>query len=1147
MSNRNNVAYSPLETDVGDNDSDSGRGSTSKHFRPPKNPLDQLSNDNSILSTMLRFSSGYGHVDGSSRSDNVKKTVFLIGAGAIALSFFLSITNDRFGGGIMGRTNNNNRKPPNHSSYRILSSDYLQEYNSVLTIYQHAKTLAEMVTLIPTEPTQDDKAFGISFRTVPTDSTGVAHIMEHSVLCGSNKFPTKDPFLHLMKGSLNTFLNAMTYPDRTVYPVASRNAKDLKNLMDVYLDAVFFPRAVKEGEDGEWVLMQEGWRYEVEEDDGGEQELVYKGVVYSEMKGVYSDPDSLLDRFSQHLLYPDNTYQHDSGGDPEFIPSLTHEQFVNFHRTFYHPTNSQSFLYGNKDDAEDALSMLDGYLSQFNEDVNARKQSEIPRQQWTFKEPLVSSMPYAVSDFEGDGASDTDGKHFICVTWLLDPEPMDVLTELTWSLFDHLLFGTETSVLQKALMESGLGTDVVGDGMASGLLQTTFAAGMKGVKEENVANVINLVLDVLAMVAKDGFSENDIKSSLNTIEFQLRETDSGRDPKGIGLFLATLSAWNYDRHPMDGLVFEDAIAELKNIISQSGSAIFQDLVQEFLLGNTHRVVLELFPSSTIEADQIKAEKDRLAWIKSSLSPKEFKDILKDAEYLQEIQNTDDTPEVIATIPMLTLADVDRKATEYPIEVVDNAFQSGVTLITHEVESSSGIAYADFGWDISNIAYDDIPLIFLLGQLMKEAGTTKLTDVELRQLIGMNTGGVFVSTEFLGVWPEGADDHIVTSGNNFRTMMFIKGKCTSDKSMELFDIMRQILLESNLDSKDKVITFLKENLSDLESSVPSSGHSYAARRIRSHYSPLGFVGEKTSGVMSISSKKVLLKQANEDWPSLLERLVRMRQIMLSGGRDGMILNLSGDNRVLTTIQDSVMNFLQNQLPAVSDPPPPPLPDFSVVDHPWVAPIRAEMEQYAPIGDEGIVVSTQVSYIGEGGLMYDYGEKVPGSTEVITKYLKTGYLWETVRVKNGAYGAFAAMSTTIGLFLMVSYRDPNFLKTLEAYGGAADSLFEDASTSLADNNGPALTKAIIGAIGDMDGSAISTRGLGWASLERWLSGQSAAMRQNFRDEVLATTAEDFTEFASRLNNWKYISTASITSQSGLEEAATGGMNLNVVSVG
>ncbi|KAL9189535.1 hypothetical protein ACHAXT_009210 [Thalassiosira profunda] len=1050
------------------------------------------------------------------------------------------------------------RRPPGavgvgHAAYDTVHSSWLSEYEAQLTLYRHRATGAEYLAFVP-DATRNgpnaggggggydpkpDKVFGVAFRTKPESSTGVPHILEHSVLCGSRKYPSRDPFAHLLKGSLNTFLNAMTYPDRTVYPVASRNRADFRNLMDVYLDAVFHPRAVEE--EGWWVLRQEGWRYDVvgAEDDGGSDgqqladrsEFEYKGVVFSEMKGAYSDPEDLLDRITQSLLFPDNPYHFDSGGDPTIIPTLTREEFVAFYKKYYHPTNARLFVAGDETDVYHALSSADRYMSPMGYNPESRKDSYINYQPRKFKKPLRERKPFAAAANEEGGSEG----HMLCVTWLLNTQPLSPLMELAWIVLDDILLGKPSSPLRKALEDSNLGEETIGGGLDDELLQSTFAIGMKGLEtREDVNSLEDLIMDTLHKLDSDGFSEDEIAASLNTIEFRLREGGGGL--RGMEIFLGSLAKWNYDMEPKEALVYEDALKQLKDETDKTGSNIFQQLMHDSLLGNNHRVVLELYPSTTLEEEQLQDAKIQISRAQSKMSDAEYQQVVDDGIKLKELQETEETPEVIATNPALAISDLDPNPTEYPIHVEENFAKSGVRVILHEVESS-GIAYVDIGMDISMIPYDDVPLLPSLISLLNRAGTREMADSDFRNYIDKVTGGVGAALEIMSVKPNGWDDDVkVLPGVNMLTMLFVRGKCTTERIPELFDVFRKVLTEIDLDNAQEILhNALKSNLSSKKSSVASRGHSFANQRIRARYSARNFIDEKLYGVSSITSNAAVLEAVESDWDTFVLRLKKMLEAILNGNREGMLLNLTGDRSVLDAIMPEAEDFLLNGLPVDLGNPAPPTPDFRAVEHPWIASAKDEMIKSNPVRDEGIVVSTQVAYVGEGGRMYDVAESVKGSVSVVSHYLTTGYMWDVIRAKNGAYGAYSRFSSADGIATLFTYRDPNAPEaTLEAFHAAADSVVRDyESSSLTRDNNAEITTAIVGTIGDLDGSALSAKSAGWVALTRYLRGESALCRQRWRKEIIETTANDFQDYARQLKSWRTPSIAIVASQSAFDE--------------
>ncbi|KAL3914188.1 MAG: hypothetical protein SGILL_006200, partial [Bacillariaceae sp.] len=1008
-----------------------------------------------------------------------------------------------------------------HPAYEIVQTDFVEEYGTATTLYKHKKSGAELLSVSSDD---DNKVFGITFRTPPEDSTGVPHILEHSVLCGSRKYTTKDPFVQLLQGSLQTFLNAFTYPDRTCYVVASQNEKDFYNLISVYSDAVFHPRAISDP----MVHAQEGWHLELEKKD---DPLIYKGVVFNEMKGVYSSPDSLLNRESQRSIFPDTTYGVDSGGDPVAIPDLSFEQFADFHKKFYHPTNSRIYFSGD-DDVTTRLDIMDEYLSEFDVSPESKPGSVVEWQKKTFTEPKKEVYPYPIGE-------DQPETHMLNVNWLMNDARMSSFDELTIGIMDHLLTGTTSSVLRKTLMESGYGEAITGGGLSDELLQATFSIGMKGVKADHVPELEKLILDTLEKVAEEGFDADDIASSMNTIEFSLREFNTGSFPKGLSFMLGAMSKWLYDESPTDGLKFEKPLAELKARIAKDGSQVFQDLIKTYLVNNSHRSTIEMVPSKTHESEMLKEEQDRLEQIKASLSDDEIENIIDTTKKLKELQAAEDSPADRATIPKLTLGDLKRETTEYPIEVTKNENDSGVTVLRHELGSTSGIAYAVLGVDLSSLPVEDISLLPLLTRVMMETGAGEYDQVALSRRIGTYTGGIDVSILTTAVHPTGKPENEVLDGNQLQTKLIMKGKATSDKTDELLSLMKTVLTDARFDSQSRVIEMLKENKARMEAQVQGSGHSAINMRMKARYRVGGYVDEMMGGITQLNTIRELLKQAEEDWPSLLARLENIRNIILDSEscRDGMFLDITGDKNVLEKIQPTVDSFLK-ELPGKSDGKK--LLDFYSEVHPWVGPIKKLMAEMAPIEDEGFVVPTQVNYVGKGGILYEEGETASGSSQVVSKFLRTGYLWDYVRVMGGAYGGFCTFSPYSGFFSYLSYRDPNLSKTLDIYDAAGDAVI--AAAEQMEEDPEMLSQAIIGAIGEMDG-AMSPNQKGFTQLQRWLVNESPEYRQNYRNQILDTKPADIKAFGQRLKAMKEPSQAVVSSQAGFEAAQAEGKDFKL----
>ena len=987
-----------------------------------------------------------------------------------------------------------------HPAFELVEATKISEYAVDALMYKHKHSGALVLSIIA--PQDDNKVFGITFRTPPTDSTGIPHILEHSVLCGSRKFPVKEPFVDLMRGSLQTFLNAFTYPDRTCYPVASMNTKDFYNLIHVYLDAVLYPKAVTT----DMVLKQEGWHYELEKET---DPLTLKGVVYNEMKGVYSSPDSLLSRAAQQALFPDNTYGVDSGGDPDVIPQLSFEQFKSFHQDYYHPSNSRIYFYGD-DDPLKRLQLLDEYLTDF-EVKNVR--SQVQWQSKNFAAPKKMAVEFPVSS--------ADSKHMLTVNWLLNDDKLTPKEGLALAVLNHLLLGTSSSSLRKTLTESQLGDSVTGGGLSDELLQSTFSVGLKGVTADNCEKVEKLVVDSLKALAATGFESEDIQSSLNTIEFSLREFNTGSFPRGLSLMLGIVSKWIYDQDGLDGVRFESALSELKADLKR-GEPVFQSLLKKYIVSNNHRVTVEMKPNLALEKMTIQAEEERLAAVKSSMSSGQLQEIVEGTKKLKAMQAAEDTPEDRATIPRLSLGDIERTVKTIPITVVSRAGE-GVVL-THDLETS-GILYADIAFDMKDIDPADVPLIPLFTRLLMESGTAHFDDVTLSRKIGTNTGGLGASV-YADVKQNGGK---VTDPNSGLLYLMLRGKCVRDKIGDLFGLVQEVLLHSNVATNQKrAVEILKETKVRRESSVISSGHTYGATRLGAQYSFLGYYNEKTGGISFVRELGALLTQAESDWPTFSSRLQRLQNSIVRSG--GAVINLTADKQTLAVAQSSV-DALFGALPVPSASSQ----GKGLLFDSWSA------ASLLPKKNEGFSMPSQVNYVCKAVSAVPQGDRVKGSYSVVSRFLSTGYLWENVRVMGGAYGGFARLGEDSGRFVLMSYRDPNLSKTLDVYNGLVPFLAKAVDT-LQDED---ILQAVVGAVGDLD-SPMTADQKGFASMSRYLAGETDEERQQWRDEVLQTSKTDFKDFADKLAAAEKTSSVVVFGSGPALEAAVKDMGENTMTV-
>jgi presequence protease len=950
--------------------------------------------------------------------------------------------------------------------FKLIREETITEFSTRARVYKHVKTGAQLISLANSD---ENKVFGVAFATPPEDSTGIAHILEHSVLCGSKKYPSKEPFIELAKGSLNTFLNAMTYPDKTIYPVASQNTQDLYNLVDVYLDAVFFPNIT------EWTLRQEGWHYEL---DAPDAQMIYKGVVFNEMKGAYASPERQLYVRQARALYPDTPYSVDSGGDPAVIPDLTYAQFKRFHETYYHPSNALIWWYGDDDESE-RLSRLDAVLSEFDKKKIAVR---IPKQK-KFTTPKHINAAYDSDD--GDGAA----KNYVSISWLLT-DALDIETNMALETLGGILLGTPASPLRKALIDSGFGEDAMG-GFDDGLRQTSFQAGMKGVAPENVDKIEPLIFDTLKRLSKEGIEPEMIEAVMNTTEFRMREMNTGGTPRGLVMMLWSLSTWLHNGDPLEPLRFEAPLSALKTRLA-AGERMFESLIDKHLLKNKHRVTLTMSPDKTVREQADAAERARLDAARAKMTPQELEEIIAQTHQLKQMQETPDAPEALAKIPVLKLADIDRENKHTPSELINSP--AGAIML-HDLPTN-GIVYVDLGFDMRHVPAADVPMLGLMGQVLLGMGTSSEDFVKLSQRIGRKTGGLRAS----GLTGMRRDDGALAS------WFVLRGKATPAQTDDLFALIHDVLHDARLDNRERFKQIVLETKAGLESGVVSAGHRVASSRLRARFNPADWYAEQTGGFSYLQFIRELATRVDADWPGVLAQLERMRAALVN--RNAMLANVTLDRDTWRSIQPK-LEALMGKMPAVSQP----LQTWPVADFPAA---------------EGLTIPSQVNYVAKSADLSKLGVAPRGSTLVINNYLNTVYLWDRVRVQGGAYGGFSSYDNRSGVFTFASYRDPNLVKTLSNYDGAAAHLhgleLDEAE----------VHKCIIGVIGDMDSHELPDA-KGYSALTRHLLGISDDSRQQVREEVLGTTAGDFNAFGELLAKFNAVADVVVVGPANGIEAA------------
>ncbi|MGJ3239884.1 MAG: insulinase family protein [Anaerolineae bacterium] len=931
--------------------------------------------------------------------------------------------------------------------FELVESRHIAEINSDAKLYRHIRTGAELLSL---ENDDENKSFMVSFVTPPSDDTGIAHILEHSVLGGSHKYPLKEPFVELLKTSVNTFLNAMTSSDMTMYPIASTNLQDFYNLLDVYLDATFFPLITEQ------TLMQEGWHLETE-DENEDGRLIYKGVVFNEMKAAYSTPDYYLNLVTDRALWTQTPYRYSSGGFPASIPDLTYQQFKQFHETYYHPANAR-FVFSGDDDPETRLRLVNEVINQFEpKTVDAEIPLQIP-----FSEPRTVVEGYDASDQNGNGK-------MVSVNWLL-PDQNDLKTLNQLSLLAHALVATSASPLRKALIDSGLGEGLTGSGLGTSSRQTTFSVGLKGVKEADAQTVSDFIIETLGKIAEDGIDKETVKASLNTIEFSMRERNYGSFPRGLANAMIAMRPWIYGGNPLDTLAFESELAELKQQLAEDDN-LLENLIGQYLLDNPHRVTVILKPDETVAPAREQAERDRLDKTRGAMNTDDIKQVLSIQRDLLTRQQTPDTPEDLAKIPTLTLSDIAREITTVDQEIIE---QDGARIYFHD-QPTGGIIYLQMGLNLRVLPPELLPYVELFGEALTRMGTATQDFVRLTQRIGSQTGGLGAGTSL----------SMRRDGSDYIAYLMLSGKTLTAQSQELLDIVRDIVLTVNLDDRERFKQIVLERKVRMERYLAFAGHAVAAGRVRAQFTEPDWANQQMSGTDHVFFLRELIERIDSDWDSVRGALEAVKLALVN--RAQMVVNVTMEGKDWSSFKPQLDSLL-SALPAQ---------DVSL----------ATWQTADTIPYEALTQPAQVSFNALVADIHALGYQPDGSVSVIMKHMSREYMWQKIRVMGGAYGGNMSYSVSTGLVSYLSWRDPNISKTLTNFKGASNYLLDLQMSE------DALEKAIIGAVGDLDSYELPDA-KGRHAFMRHLLGYSDAMRQTYRNQVLGTTLADFHQLGAIL---------------------------------
>ena len=935
-------------------------------------------------------------------------------------------------------------KTENIKAYRLIEHHYSEDLKSEAYLFEHIKSGARVSIL---ENDDENKVFYIAFRTPPKDSTGVAHILEHSVLCGSEKYPLKDPFVELVKGSLNTFLNAMTYPDKTVYPVASCNDQDFKNLMSVYMDAVLKPNIYKE----EKIFRQEGWHYETDE----EGNLIINGVVYNEMKGAFSSPDDVLSRETFSSLYPDITYGVESGGDPKNIPDLTYEAFLDFHRRYYHPVNSYIYLYGNAD-MEERLDWLDKeYLDKYERIDIA---SEVGVQK-AFDKPVYINKPYPITDDESD-EKQTYLSYNAVVGDVMDPE-----LYIAFQMIDYALVGAEGTPLRKALLDAGIGTEINSQ-YENGIYQPYYSIVAKNADESDLKEFERIISEALDRVYKEGFDENALLACVNSLEFRFREGDTGTYPKGLLYGLKAMDSWLYDKDkPFIHLESLGVYSKLRELISTS---YYRELVKKYLIDNTHKTILVLKPEKGLTAKNEAELAAKLAAYKASITEAEFEEIKTKAAQLKEYQDKEDSEEAKKCLPCLKRSDIAAKVQPSYNEETEI---DGIKTLFHEVETN-GILYFNMLFDIEGIPEEYLPYVGLLKVVLGSVDTENYSYEQLGYEIDKRTGNISQMTmAAIPGWK--VENYRFFFGTNMSVL-----SSQTDAGLELIE---EILFKSRLDDTQRIGQTIAECRSRTAGFMMNSGHTVASARALSYLTEYSCMREEMSGLKLFR----FLEEAEADFEEKKDEIVKKLKETLKFilRKDNLMLDVTGSRKELESLKGKMGRMLKN----LNDKPA----EFKKFSK---KPVRA---------NEGFTNSAQVQYVCRAGNYAAHGLEFDPSLYILKTILGYEYLWNEVRVKGGAYGCMSRF-TTYGEVCFVSYRDPNLERTIKTFESISDFLRRFTADE------EKMTRYIIGTMSELD-TPLTPRLKGSRSLQIWLDKDSDENRNKRRAKLLATTDADIRALA------------------------------------
>lgn len=931
------------------------------------------------------------------------------------------------------------------AEYEILDEHRVEDVQSDGFILRHKKSGARIAILSNND---DNKVFYIGFRTPPEDETGVPHIIEHTTLCGSKKFPVKDPFIELAKGSLNTFLNAMTYPDKTVYPVASCNDQDFKNLMDVYLDAVFNPNITKYEE----IFKQEGWHYEL---TGKDDELKINGVVYNEMKGAYSSPDEVLSSQIYRSLFPDNTYSKDSGGNPEYIPKLTYEAYLDFYHKYYHPSNSYIYLYGDMDVVE-RLEWLDKeYLSLYDyKKVN----SEINKQ------PAFDEIKNVEAQYSITMDDSQENKTYLSYNRVVG-DTLDEMLYQAFDVLDYALVSSPGAPVKQALIDAGIGDDVYGS-YDAGILQPVFSFVAKNANASQADEFESIIENTLKEVVKTGINKEALLAGINSSEFKFREADFGQFPKGLLFGLNCLDSWLFD--DMKPFIHLECLGTFAKLRKAVDTDYFEKLIQEYLLDNTHGSSVTVKPKRGLGNEREEALAKELSDYKASLSDEEIKKLIEDTEHLKKYQEEPSSDEDLRKLPMLTRADMKKNA--MPFSNIEDELLD-VKVVRHDIESN-GIDYISFLFDAGDFAQSELGYLGFFTNALGLVSTEKYSYTDLANVTNIYTGGISTGT---------ASHPDIKDRNNFVFKFEVKLKVLEKNLDKALELMEQMLLSSDFTDTKRLGELVAQIKARLQANLSSSGHLVAAMRSMSSFSRYALYQDELKGIAFYRSICRIEKELSESPKSVSDKLAAIAKKLFA--RNRMLISFTGNNEAYGNAKPSLEKVIAgfNKMSAVGN----------------------QAEVHFNTAKEAFIDASQIQYVAKTGDFICEGYEYTGALRLLRIILSYDYLWINVRVKGGAYGCMNTFLRS-GESYFVSYRDPNLSDTLDVY----DRIPEYIKSFSPDERD--MTKYIIGTFSALD-TPMNPEAKGSRSLSAYLEGITYEQIQKERNEILNAQPEDIRRLA------------------------------------